>query len=197
MDLILNLNFLFMSIVASILGTIFLETTQMPYLWVDGCLSLFIFFAGELSKDLLQQEKLTKRLEWKLANGIRIHSILLENTLVLWLGTMLLLSPLCVIMFLRATSLSLATGGYFAALSLLYAAFTNIAILWLKNMNRFRSIPVFVTIGHILVLAARHWLYSITDSKALFFLFPLLVLSLLISSGLFGLTKERIVSSYY
>lgn len=205
---ILNLNFLFLSMVAGILGVISLGTidgnAKMPYLWVDvkylatdGYIALFLFFAGEISKDLLQQEKLTKRLEWKIANGIRIGSILLENTIVLWLGTILLLSPLCVIIIFRTSIFSLITGSYFAALCLLYAALINIAVLWMKNINHFRSIPVFITVGHILLLAARYWLYGVTESKALFFLFPLMVMLFLIINGLFFITKEQIVSSYY
>lgn len=205
---ILNLNFLFMSMVACILGVISLGNLNgnaavpypgidMEYMIIDGYIALFIFFAGEISKDLLQQEKLTKRLEWKIANGIRIGSILLENTIVLWLGTILLLSPLCVIVIFRVSILSPITGSYFAALCLLYAAFINIAVLWLKNMNRFRSIPVFTTVGHILIMAARYWIYDATGDKALFIIFPLIVMLLLTISGLFLMTKERIVSSYY
>lgn len=67
---------------------------DIKYFMLDGYLCLFIFFAGEISKDMLQQEKITKRIEWKLANGIKISSIVKENLLSLWIGTLILLFPL-------------------------------------------------------------------------------------------------------
>lgn len=191
---ILNLNFLFLSITASILGGISVEMTSGN---ADGLLALFLFFAGEISKDLLQQEKRTRRLEWKIANGIGIGNILAEHTIVLWLGTVLLLSPLGVIMACRAANPSFLTVASFAASSLFYAACINIAVLWCKNMNHFRSIPVFMTAGHLLIAAVKNWIYDITGSKVLLILFPLIVIMLFITVGFFSITKERIASSYY
>lgn len=83
---VLNWNFIFMSAVAAIFGMISLMNfgdisenivfgVDIKYFMLDGYLCLFIFFAGEISKDMLQQEKITKRIEWKLANGIKISSI--------------------------------------------------------------------------------------------------------------------------
>ena len=93
---VLNWNFIFMSAVAAIFGMIFLMNfgdisenivfgVDIKYFMLDGYLCLFIFFAGEISKDMLQQEKITKRIEWKLANGIKISSIVKENLLSLWI----------------------------------------------------------------------------------------------------------------
>ena len=84
---VLNWNFIFMSAVAAIFGMISLMNfgdisenivfgVDIKYFMLDGYLCLFIFFAGEISKDMLQQEKITKRIEWKLANGIKISSVL-------------------------------------------------------------------------------------------------------------------------
>ena len=91
-----------MSAVAAIFGMISLMNfgdisenivfgVDIKYFMLDGYLCLFIFFAGEISKDMLQQEKITKRIEWKLANGIKISSIVKENLLSLWIGTLILL----------------------------------------------------------------------------------------------------------
>lgn len=99
---VLNWNYIFMSAVAAIFGMIFLMNfgdisenivfgVDIKYFMLDGYLCLFIFFAGEISKDMLQQEKITKRIEWKLANGIKISSIVKENLLSLWIGTLMTL----------------------------------------------------------------------------------------------------------
>lgn len=149
---VLNWNFIFMSAVATIFGIISLMNfgdisenivfgVDIKYFMLDGYLCLFIFFAGEISKDMLQQEKITKRIEWKLANGIKISSIVKENLLSLWIGTLILLFPLLLMISIRLPNLILLSGTYFLILSILYSAFINVLILWIRNMNWFKSIP--------------------------------------------------------
>lgn len=150
---VLNWNFIFMSAVAAIFGMISLMNfgdisenivfgVDIKYFMLDGYLCLFIFFAGEISKDMLQQEKITKRIEWKLANGIKISSIVKENLLSLWIGTLILLFPLLLIISIRLPNLILLLSTYFLILSILYSAFINVLILWIRNMNWFKSIPI-------------------------------------------------------
>ena len=154
---VLNWNFIFMSAVAAIFGMISLMNfgdisenivfgVDIKYFMLDGYLCLFIFFAGEISKDMLQQEKITKRIEWKLANGIKISSIVKENLLSLWIGTLILLFPLLLMISIRLPNLILLLSTYFLILSILYSAFINVLILWIRNMNWFKSIPIFATL---------------------------------------------------
>lgn len=205
---ILNLNFLFMSAVATILGFISLlsignnMTSQMfgievRYIMLDGYACLFIFFAGEISKDLLQQEKITRRLEWKLANGIKIGSILREHTVILWLGTLLLLAPLFVLFLIKTASFSLTSGINFVIVCLLYSAITNVLILRTKNMNRFKSLPIIVTLWHILLVVVKYALYYKTENQIFTTIFFLVALVFIMLLSLVRLTKERIVSAYY
>lgn len=160
---VLNWNFIFMSAVAAIFGMISLMNfgdisenivfgVDIKYFMLDGYLCLFIFFAGEISKDMLQQEKITKRIEWKLANGIKISSIVKENLLSLWIGTLILLFPLLLMISIRLPNLILLLSTYFLILSILYSAFINVLILWIRNMNWFKSIPIFATLLHILLV---------------------------------------------
>ncbi len=205
---ILNLNFLFMSAVATILGFISLlsvdnnMTSQMfgievRYIMLDGYVCMFIFFAGEISKDLLQQEKITRRLEWKLANGIKIGSILREHTVILWLGTLLLLAPLFVLFSIKIASFSLTSGIDFVIVCLLYSAITNVLILRIKNMNRFKSLPIIVTLWHILLVVVKYALYYKTENLIFTTIFFLVALVLIMLLSLVRLTKERIVSAYF
>ena len=173
---VLNWNFIFMSAVAAIFGMISLMNfgdisenivfgVDIKYFMLDGYLCLFIFFAGEISKDMLQQEKITKRIEWKLANGIKISSILL--------------------------------GTYFLILSILYSAFINVLILWIRNMNWFKSIPIFATLLHILLVVLKCGIFMKTNNVWVLLLFSPVSIIVLTACGLCLMTKERIVSSYY
>ena len=84
---VLNWNFIFMSAVAAIFGMISLMNfgdisenivfgVDIKYFMLDGYLCLFIFFAGEISKDMLQQEKITKRIEWNLLMVLKSQVLL-------------------------------------------------------------------------------------------------------------------------
>lgn len=76
---ILTGNFVFMSLVAIIFGILTLfskgqEKIIGSYTYIDmlwkGYIFLYIIFACELSKDLLQMEKITRRIEWLVAKGL-------------------------------------------------------------------------------------------------------------------------------
>ena len=205
---VLNWNFIFMSAVAAIFGMISLMNfgdisenivfgVDIKYFMLDGYLCLFIFFAGEISKDMLQQEKITKRIEWKLANGIKISSIVKENLLSLWIGTLILLFPLLLIISIRLPNLILLLGTYFLILSILYSAFINVLILWIRNMNWFKSIPIFATLLHILLVVLKCGIFMKTNNVWVLLLFSPVSIIVLTACGLCLMTKERIVSSYY
>lgn len=164
---------------------------------LDGYLCLFIFFAGEISKDMLQQEKITKRIEWKLANGIKISSIVKENLLSLWIGTLILLFPLLLMISIRLPNLILLLSTYFLILSILYSAFINVLILWIRNMNWFKSIPIFATLLHILLVVLKCGIFMKTNNVWVLLLFSPVSIIVLTACGLCLMTKERIVSSYY
>ena len=205
---VLNWNFIFMSAVAAIFGMIFLMNfgdisenivfgVDIKYFMLDGYLCLFIFFAGEISKDMLQQEKITKRIEWKLANGIKISSIVKENLLSLWIGTLILLFPLLLMISIRLPNLILLLSTYFLILSILYSAFINVLILWIRNMNWFKSIPIFATLLHILLVVLKCGIFMKTNNVWVLLLFSPVSIIVLTACGLCLMTKERIVSSYY
>ena len=205
---VLNWNFIFMSAVAAIFGMISLMNfgdisenivfgVDIKYFMLDGYLCLFIFFAGEISKDMLQQEKITKRIEWKLANGIKISSIVKENLLSLWIGTLILLFPLLLMISIRLPNLILLLGTYFLILSVLYSAFINVLILWIRNMNWFKSIPIFATLLHILLVVLKCGIFMKTNNVCVLLLFSPVSIIVLTACGLCLMTKERIVSSYY
>lgn len=205
---ILNWNFIFMSAVAAFFGMISLMNfgdisenivfgIELKYFMLDSYLCLFIFFAGEISKDMLQQEKITKRIEWKLANGIGILSIVTENTLSLWIGTLLLLFPLLLMISIRLPNIILLLSTYFLILSILFSAFINILILWIRNMNWFKSIPVFATLLHVLLVVLKYGMLMKMENVWVLLLFSSVSIMGLTACGLCLITKERIVSAYY
>ena len=86
---------------------------------------------------------------------------------------------------------------YFLILSILYSAFINVLILWIRNMNWFKSIPIFATLLHILLVVLKCGIFMKTNNVWVLLLFSPVSIIVLTACGLCLMTKERIVSSYY
>lgn len=205
---ILNWNFIFMSLISTFFGTLslmnlndfskeILFNLNIKYLLLDGYICLFIFFASEISKSMLQEEKITRRIEWKLSNGIKLKSIIIENTLSLLLATILLLFPLLFIVCINMPNIILLLNTYFLMLCMLYSLFINIIILWIRNMNWFKTIPIFATLVHILITILKYILFIKTENTLVLLLFSLVSIIFLTICILCLLNKEHIVSSYF
>lgn len=82
-------------------------------------------------------------------------------------------------------------------LSVLYSAFINVLILWIRNMNWFKSIPIFATLLHILLVVLKCGIFMKTNNVWVLLLFSPVSIIVLTACGLCLMTKERIVSSYY
>lgn len=158
---------------------------------------LIYLFCRRNKQGYVAARKITKRIEWKLANGIKISSIVKENLLSLWIGTLILLFPLLLMISIRLPNLILLLSTYFLILSILYSAFINVLILWIRNMNWFKSIPIFATLLHILLVVLKCGIFMKTNNVWVLLLFSPVSIIVLTACGLCLMTKERIVSSYY
>ena len=98
---------------------------------------------------------------------------------------------------IRLPNLILLLGTYFLILSILYSAFINVLILWIRNMNWFKSIPIFATLLHILLGVLKCGMFMKTNNVWVLLLFSPVSIIVLTACGLCLMTKERIVSSYY
>lgn len=192
----------------------------MLYAVIFGLTSLQ---SGAMIVDLTAKDKLSRRVEFFAASGIavkeiikqysiqifrfsgiipffvfiKISSIVKENLLSLWIGTLILLFPLLLMISIRLPNLILLLSTYFLILSILYSAFINVLILWIRNMNWFKSIPIFATLLHILLVVLKCGIFMKTNNVWVLLLFSPVSIIVLTACGLCLMTKERIVSSYY
>ena len=72
-----------------------------------------------------------------------------------------------------------------------------LCILWIRNMNWFKSIPIFATLLHILLVVLKCGIFMKTNNVWVLLLFSPVSIIVLTACGLCLMTKERIVSSYY
>ena len=203
---ILTGNFVFMSLVASIFGILTLfskgqEKIIGSYTYIDmlwkGYIFLYIIFACELSKDLLQMEKITRRIEWLIANGTRLQSILINHTVSLWISTLLLLMPLLGITIYKIGSPDVAQILDFFTFTLLSSIIINAVILVIRDMNKYKGISLRISVFYFFILIIESMFYSWSNNFILTVIIKY-VISLCVSVFVLRMaTKERIVMAYY
>lgn len=203
---ILTGNFVFMSLVAIIFGILTLFSkgqekiigsyTYIEMLW-KGYIFLYIIFACELSKDLLQMEKITRRIEWLIANGTRLKSILINHTVSLWISTLLLLMPLLVITIYKVGLPDVVQILDFFTFTLLSSIIINAVILVIRDMNKYKGISLRISVFYFFILIIESMFYSWSNNFILTVIIKY-VISLCFSVFVLRMaTKERIVMAYY
>lgn len=203
---ILTGNFVFMSLVAIIFGILTLfskgqEKIIGSYTYIDmlwkGYIFLYIIFACELSKDLLQMEKITRGIEWLIANGTRLQSILINHTVSLWISTLLLLMPLLGITIYKIGSPDVAQILDFFTFTLLSSIIINAVILVIRDMNKYKGISLRISVFYFFILIIESMFYSWSNNFILTVIIKY-VISLCVSVFVLRMaTKERIVMAYY
>ena len=170
--------------------------TYIDMLW-KGYIFLYIIFACELSKDLLQMEKITRRIEWLIANGTRLQSILINHTVSLWISTLLLLMPLLGITIYKIGSPDVAQILDFFTFTLLSSIIINAVILVIRDMNKYKGISLRISVFYFFILIIESMFYSWSNNFILTVIIKY-VISLCVSVFVLRMaTKERIVMAYY
>lgn len=203
---ILTGNFVFMSLVAIIFGIITLfskgqEKIIGSYTYIDmlwrGIFFYILYLPDELSKDLLQMEKITRRIEWLIANGTRLQSILINHTVSLWISTLLLLMPLLGITIYKIGSPDVAQILDFFTFTLLSSIIINAVILVIRDMNKYKGISLRISVFYFFILIIESMFYSWSNNFILTVIIKY-VISLCVSVFVLRMaTKERIVMAYY
>lgn len=199
-------NFVFMSLVAITFGILTLfskgqEKIIGPYSYFEmlwkGYAFLYIIFACELSKDLLQMEKITRRIEWLIANGTKLRSILINHTISLWVSTLLLLMPLLAITVYKVGIPNLFPLLDFFTFTLLCSIIINTVILFIRNMNRYKGISLGMSVLYFFILVIEGTSYAWGENLILTAIVKYAVCLCVSAFALRMATKERLVTAYY
>ncbi|WP_311537990.1 hypothetical protein [uncultured Anaerococcus sp.] len=163
---------------------------------IDGILILFLMFGVELAKNTLVSDKISKKLEFLLANGLSIKKILGKYLFSIYLGTLIIVLPSLILNLLKFES-SLIIILNLLVSSFLYTLIIVLIILDTRNMNKINSLQIRLIGLSLLVMISSYLVYNFTNSLAFYLLTKLLILgSVIIFLGI-NTNKERIVVSYY
>lgn len=163
---------------------------------IDGILILFVMFGVELAKNTLVSDKISKNLEFLLANGLSIKKILGKYLFSIYLGTLIIVLP-SLILNLVKLDLSLIIGLNLIISSFLYTLIIVLIILCTRNMNKINSLQIRLIGLSLAIMITPAIVYNFTNSFTFYFLTKFIILaSIIIFLGI-NINKERIVISYY
>lgn len=196
--LLMALMALFCSFMALFLGDGggFETNKVIDIIKIDGILILFVMFGVELSKNTLLADKISKRIEFLLANGLSIGKILVNYLLSIYLGTLIIVLP-SLILNLSRLGISLGVLLNFLLTSLLYTTIIVLLILHTTNMNKINSLQIRLIGLSIGVMMISLIAYMLTNMIELYLISKILILSAIIVFLYKKTNKERIVVSYY
>lgn len=163
---------------------------------IDGILILFVIFGAELAKNTIGDDKISKRIEFLLANGLSIGEILVNYILSIYLGTLIIVLPS---LMLNIFKLGMGSGVLlnFLLTSLVYTTIIVLLILYTTNMNKINSLQIRLVGLSIGVMTISLVSYKLTNMIELYLISKILILSLIIVFLYKKTNKERIVVSYY
>lgn len=168
----------------------------MQILKSDGLVMMFIIFAIELAKSTIVNDKISKRIEFILANGVSKNKIIINYIASLYFSTLIILAP-SIVLSLYTMSLSVYLIFNTLITSLIYTLLIIYTILYITNMNKVNSLQISLAILHIIILSASYITYMFTNILALYFIIKALILIVLIVLLGINTKNERILTTYY
>lgn len=162
----------------------------------DGFLMLYIIFAIELAKSTIVNDKISKRIEFILANGVSKNKIIINYIASLYFSTLIILAP-SIVLSMYTMSLSIYLIFNMLITSLIYTLLIIYTILFITNMNKINRLQINFAFLHLIILSVSYITYIFTNVLALYFIIKALILIVFLILLGINTKNERIVTTYY
>ena len=163
---------------------------------IEGVVIIFLIYVLEFAKVTLTMDKITKKIEFLLANGVKNDLIISKYILSLYFATFIVLIPTFIITFINVKiELVLILNLVFS--SSLFTVLIVYLILFTRNMNRVNGLQISMIIFSIVINLIAIEVYRITNVVELYLIVKVCILVLCIGYLSIKTSGERIVVSYY
>lgn len=201
---ILDKNAIFMSILAVIFNfaTYFFSAEEGTsggfgsIFRTEGIVIIFLLYALEFAKVTLTMDKITKKIEFLLANGVKAGLIIAKYILSLYFATFIVLIPTFIITFVNFKMDFILILNLLIS-SILYSILIVYLILFTRNMNRVNGLQITMIIFSIIINLISIKVYMLTNMVELYLIVKVCILMLCIGYLSIKTNRERIVVSYY
>ncbi len=188
----------FFGLVFTFLSSFSLEegTKLSRLMGTEGLAILFLIFALEFSKASLQEDKVKKKIEFILANGVGIKFLVIKYFGAIYLSSLITLLP-AILLFSFKTRISVLEILNFLLTASLYTNFLILKILNIENMNKMAGLQNKIILLSILILMVSFNLYIFTSVIKLYLISKFLILIAINIFVALRTNKERIGVTYF
>ena len=188
----------FFGLVFTYLSSLSLEkdTSLSRFMGTEGLALIFLIFALEFSKGTLQEDKIRKKIEFFLANGVGIKFLVIKYFGAIYLASFLTLLP-SLIFFAFKTKIGVLEIFNFLLTAGLYTNFLILKILNTENMNKMAGIQNKIILLGALILVISTNIYIFTSVIELYLISKFLILIVINIFMVLRTNKERIGVTYF
>ena len=188
----------FFGLVFTYLSSLSLEkdTSLSRFMGTEGLALIFLIFAIEFSKGSLQEDKIRKKVEFFLANGVEIKFLVIKYFGAIYLASLLTLLP-SLIFFAFKTKIGVLEIFNFLLTAGLYTNFLILKILNTENMNKMTGIQNKIILLGALILVISTNIYIFTSVIELYLISKFLILIVINIFMVLRTNKERIGVTYF
>lgn len=188
----------FFALIFTIISSLSLEkdTNLSRLMGTEGNALLFLIFALEFSKGTLQEDKIRKKIEFFLANGVGIKFLVIKYFGAIYLASLLILLP-ALIFFAFKMRIGVLEIFNFLLTTGLYTNFLILKILNTENMNKMAGIQNKIILLGALILVVSTNIYIFTSVIELYLISKFLILIAINIFMVLRTSKERIGVAYF
>ena len=188
----------FFGLVFTYLSSLSLEkdTSLSRFMGTEGLALIFLIFAIEFSKGSLQDDKIRKKIEFFLANGVGIKFLVIKYFGAIYLASLLTLLPALIIFAFKARIHLLEIFNFLLTAGL-YTNFLILKILNTENMNKMAGIQNKIILLGALILVISTNIYIFTSVIELYLISKFLILIVINIFMVLRTNKERIGVTYF
>lgn len=172
------------------------DTSLSRFMGTEGLALIFLIFALEFSKGSLQEDKIRKKVEFFLANGVEIKFLVIKYFGAIYLASLLTLLP-SLIFFAFKTKIGVLEIFNFLLTAGLYTNFLILKILNTENMNKMAGIQNKIILLGALILVVSTNIYIFTSVIELYLISKFLILIVINIFMVLSTNKERIGVTYF
>lgn len=162
----------------------------------EGIVIIFLIYVLEFAKVTLTMDKITKKIEFLLANRVKSGLIIAKYILSLYFATFIVLLPTFIITFINL-KIDLILILNLILSSILYTILIVYLILFTRNINRVNGLQITIIIFSIVTNLIAIEVYRLTNMVELYLIVKICILVLCIGYLSINTNKERIVVSYF
>lgn len=187
---------IFFTFISYFLGDINEGTNIVNFMKIEGFLILYIVFFIELAKSTIISDKISKKIEFILANGLTRKELIVKYMISIMIATFVILAPSIILILLKIKiSAPIIVNLFFSII--FESAIVVMMILYTININKLNRFQIRLILSMMVIMGICFLLYYFTNMIELYLALKIIIFTIILIFLSIKTNKERIVISYY